>query len=136
MFVIDECLPPSIAEGMAAFGEHVVWGPDLPGLGRGVKDLDLIPVLGLGSHALITVDDRMRWNRAEQAALRAHGVRAFFLQGKKVSLCQRVQQLVRAWPAIKAAHGSPRAPILMQVRTAGGVAPFSGAGKAKKKQRR
>ena len=106
-FLIDENLGQPLAHGMKAFGEDVVHLRDhFP---PGTSDEVVLAKLGEDGWFLITRDDRIRRRPGELAALKEHGVGAFFLGGKGLGRCDLIRQLVRNWHRIKD-HAERRSP--------------------------
>jgi hypothetical protein len=116
-FFIDNNLSPSLAKGMAEFGEDVVhltdhFPPD-------AKDEEWLKFVGKNGWILITRDERIRWRPGELEALRTHHVGAFFLGGKNRSRCDLIQQLVRNWDRFKEVAAKQRRPFAFRVRATG-----------------
>lgn len=79
---LDENLPHRIARSLSAYEEE---NPDievhhtLQYFGAGIKDVDLIPKIKEAEGVLITLDGRIRRNRAEIEALKETGVSVIIL---------------------------------------------------------
>ena len=116
-FFIDNNLSPGLAKGMKAFGEDVVHLKEV--LPEDIDDSDWLAHIGSKGWCLVTRDDRIRYRPAESAALREHGVGAFFMGGKNLNRCQLIQQLVRNWPRMKELAGKTRVPFAFRVPPTG-----------------
>ena len=116
-FLIDENLGQPLARGMKAFGEDVVHLRDhFP---EGTSDEVVLARLGADGWFLITRDDRIRRRPGELAALKQHGVGAFFLGGKRLGRCALIRQLVRNWHRIKEHAASQRTPFAFRIPAKG-----------------
>ena len=112
-FLIDENLGEPLARGMRAFGEDVVHlRNEFP---QGTSDEVMLAKLGAKGWFLITRDDRIRKHPGELAALKQHGVGAFFLAGKGLSRCDLIRQLVRNWHRIKDYSQKRRPPFACRI---------------------
>lgn len=116
-FLIDENLGEPLARGMKAFGEEVVHLRDR--FPQGTSDEVVLEKLGKDGWFLITRDDRIRRRPGELAALKQHGVGAFFLGGKKLGRCAIIRQLVRNWHRIKEHSNSQRPPFALRIPATG-----------------
>ena len=105
-FFVDNNLSRGLARGMKAFGEDV-------------SDTEWLAHIRSRGWCLVTRDDRIRHRPAEWAALREHGVGAFFMGGKNLSACQLVQQLVRNWPRMKKLADKTNVPFAFRVPPSG-----------------
>lgn len=89
----------------------------LPEVPLGTKDPDWIPVMGQREYVVITRDVHIRFKAAERDLLKQHGVRAFFLTGKKdLNRFEKLSLLVRSWDRIeKAVYRNGSGPWAMGV---------------------
>ena len=116
-FILDENLPPTLARGLAAFGEPVEYVTDhLP---AGTTDEKILEFVGSNGFFLITRDNRIRYNPPEIALIRQSKVGAFILRGKSSSGWDLVRQLVRNWHRIKEISAQKRTPFIYQIPSAG-----------------
>jgi hypothetical protein len=104
-YFIDENLL-AVGRALAAVRDDVVHPghANLPEVPTGTKDEDWLPIIGDRNRdlILITRDRRIRTKRAEIAAFRHHGVRAFFLTGKHdLTAWGKLSLLVRQWDKIE-----------------------------------
>lgn len=123
-FLVDKNLSPQLAAGMKGFGEDVVHLTDV--LPPDVKDTELLAHVGSEGWCLVTRDIRIRYRRAESAALRENRVGAFFMGGKNLRRCELIQQLVRNWPRMKALAAKTRLPFAFRIPPKGSkITPIS-----------
>jgi PIN domain-containing protein len=112
-FFLDNNLSKHLAHAMAGFQEDVVHLQDR--FSEAARDEEWLSAIGKDGWTLITRDDHIRWKPAELAALKVHGIGAFFLGGKNRSRCDLIQQLVRNWPRIKELSTKTRRPFAFRV---------------------
>ena len=116
-FIFDENLPPTLARGLAAFGEPTEHSTDhFP---AGTKDEILLEFIGTNQYIFITRDTRIRFNPQEVAAIRRHNVGAFILQGKSLAAWDIVRQLVRNWHRILELSNKERKPFIYLIPRTG-----------------
>ena len=116
-FLIDENLGEPLARGMKAFGEDVVHLRDR--FPAGTADEVVLAKLGEDGWFLITRDDRIRRRPGVLAALKKHGVGAFFLGSKGLGRCALIRQLVRNRHRIKEHAEKRRGPFALRVPARG-----------------
>lgn len=97
-FFIDENISPNIAKALKILGENVEYVTDK--FAKGTDDLILLEYVGNNDIALITKDERIRYNPSERAALHKFGVLAFFIGGQN-NRCGSIQQIIKSWPEMK-----------------------------------
>lgn len=68
-----------------------------------VADVEWLERCGLESWAVLTMDRRIRYNRAEIAAIRRHGVKAFVLTSGNLSAATQAQRFLDNEGSIDAA---------------------------------
>lgn len=121
-FFFDENLSPHLVAGLRGFGEDVVHLTDE--FAPGTRDVDWLEVIGNKGWPLVSKDERIRYNKGEREQITRHSVSAFFLGGKKMSRCETIQQVVRAWPEMKKWVAKSRTPFLAKVSRHGKIEPI------------
>lgn len=107
--------------------------PLLPEIPLGTEDVDWMPAVAARGLVVVARDRRIRTKPAELAALRAHGLRVFWIAGKKdLTNWDALVRLVRRWPEMeRVIDQRPDGPWFMALNEAGltEVALSSGARK-------
>jgi len=106
-YFIDENLL-GVAKALASVRDDVCHPghPELPEVPTGTLDERWLPTIGTGGRdlILITRDNHIRTRPAERMAFHEHGIRAFFITGKKeLNAWQKLDLLVRQWEKIERA---------------------------------
>lgn len=79
-FLVDRCIPKSLAEGLGKFPVHVLHLHDAyPGRAEAVKDPEWIEDAGLRGYAVLTANPKMLTIDAEMDAIRRYGTKVFCL---------------------------------------------------------
>ena len=98
-FFFDNNISIHVVAGMKAFGEDVIHLKEK--FPENTPDIEWLKYVGENNLALITRDERIRWNPAELSAFQKFKVGAFFLGGKNLDKWKIIQQVVHNWPRIK-----------------------------------
>ena len=116
-FFFDNNVSKKIVEGLKAFGEEVVHLQEK--FPEDSADIEWLQYVGEKGLVLITRDERVRWNRAEIAAIKKFKVATFFLGGSHLDRCKLIQQVVRNWPRIKELSGKTQPPFAYRIPPTG-----------------
>ena len=94
----------------------------IPEIPYGTEDVNWMPVVASRGLVAVLRDRRIRTKPAELDALRAHGLRVFWIAGKKdLSNWDALVRLVRRWPEVeRVIDQRPRGPWFMAI-TEGGL---------------
>lgn len=101
VFVIDENIGPTIAEGITDAGGKVLMLMDV--VPMSTPDLEWLPRAREWGHAILTRDIGMRRTPAEAAALNECGVHVFILRAHGL-LYDALRELVKARYAVMVRH--------------------------------
>jgi predicted nuclease of predicted toxin-antitoxin system len=116
-FFFDNNVSKKIVEGLKAFGEEVVHLQEK--FSEDSADIEWLQYIGEKGLALITRDERVRWNPAEIAAIKKFKVATFFLGGRNLDRCRLIQQVVRNWPRIKEYCAKNQPPFAVRIPPTG-----------------
>lgn len=112
-FFFDNNLSAQLAHGMREFGEDVVHLTDhFP---KNAVDSEWLPFVGQNQMVVVTRDEKIRWEPAEIAAVRAFKIAVFFVGGRKQKRCDLIEQVVRNWRRMKQVASTEQRPFAIRI---------------------
>lgn len=126
-FLFDENLPASLARALHELGEPVRHVIDVPELGKGATDAEIIPFAAAWNYRLVGRDKAMLKPSQLKAVIHAEGVGLYLIRLGKARQPQRwdlIQNVIKHWPAIAEHAAGTEPPYVMQIRRTGGLKPY------------
>lgn len=126
-FLFDENLPPALARALRVLGEPVRHVVDVPELGRGATDQEIIPFAARWGYRIVSRDLGMVKPSQLKAIIHAEGVGLYLFRlgkARQPAKWELFQYVIKYWPAITEHAGRTLPPYTMQIRRTGGLKPF------------
>jgi hypothetical protein len=126
-FLFDENLPAALARALHELGEPVRHVVDIPELGKGATDPEIIPYAADWDYRLVSRDKAMLKPAQLKAVIHAQGVGLYLFRLGKARQPPRwelIQYVIKYWPAIVEHARVTEPPYVMQVRRRGGLKPY------------
>lgn len=117
-FFFDNNFSLGLANGLKSFGERVEHLQE--NFTGDAEDVEWLKYAGEKGLVVITRDVSIKRNPAELKAYLDNKVGAFFIVGKKLTRCEIIRLIVKAWPKIKETARKTRPPYAFQVPRQGG----------------
>lgn len=119
---IDENMPPQLSEGIAILekpnNENVEVYSIQKEFGRGIKDEDWIPQVGLINGIVITQDTKMQRIKSQYNLLKSYKLGVFYLippSNKGYSYWEMVEKIISNWKKIKQLSKSTKTPFAFKI---------------------
>lgn len=126
-FLFDENLPLPLARALRELGEPVRHVVDIPELGRGATDAEIIPFAATWDYRLVSRDKAMLKPNQLKSVLYAQGIGMYLFRlgkARQPAKWELIQYVMKHWPAITEHAGDTAPPYVVQIRRTGGIKPF------------
>lgn len=126
-FLFDENLPPGLARALHELGEPVRHVVDVPELGKGATDAEIVPFAAAWDYRLVSRDKAMLKPSQLKAVIHAHGVGMYLFRlgkARQAPKWELIQSVIKYWPAIVDHAGDNQPPYVVQIRRTGGLKPY------------
>lgn len=121
-FIIDENLPPRVAQALNALAgrhEHRVFHVQEK-YAKGIKDVDLIKLIGKDKLILITNDLKMKTRSNEFTLLKDEGVSAFLISLPRVCDFDAISvTVINKWKEIREIAEKAKQPFVCRIKLKG-----------------
>lgn len=126
-FLFDENLPPRLARALRELGEPVRHVVDIPELGKGATDAEIIPFAAAWDYRLVSRDKAMLKPSQLKTVIHAEEVGYYLFRlgkARQPAKWQLIQYVIKHWPAIVDHASETPPPYVMQIRRTGGLKPY------------
>ena len=126
-FLFDENLPPGLARALRELGEQVRHVVNVPELGKGATDSEIIPFAADWDYRLVSRDKEMLKPAQLKALIHAEGVGYYLLRlgkARQPGKWDLIQTVIKHWPAIVEHAKSNEPPYVVQIQRNGRLKPY------------
>lgn len=126
-FLFDENLPAGLARALHELGEPVRHVLDVPELGKGATDAEIVPFAATWDYRLVSRDKAMLKPSQLKAVIHAQGVGMYLFRlgkARQPAKWELVQNVMKHWPAIVGHARENQPPYVGQLRRRGGLKPY------------
>lgn len=126
-FLFDENLPPPLARALRELGEPVRHVIDVPELGKGATDAEIVPFAAAWDYRLVSRDKAMLKPSQLKTVIHAEEVGYYLFRlgkARQPAKWELIQYVIKHWPAIVEHAHQNEPPYVMQIRRKAGLKPY------------
>lgn len=126
-FLFDENLPPGLARALRELGEQVRHVVDVPELGKGATDEEIVTFAAEWDYRIVGRDRAMLKPSQLKALIHAQGIGMYLFRlgkARQPSKWDLIERVIKHWPAIVEHARDNEPPYVMQIRRRGGLKSY------------